>query len=217
MALQTNDEMIRVADEWFRLFCPPNLVKDGTSGKKNAELIMERCLQKYSGILTISGMTEAVHELGAAHLDLISEPKQLTQEEKAALFQKREFERIQREQLENAVPFQDRMAAAEKAKREAELETQRQATAWKKRNSLISDFSVSAGPSRIDEACTQYFRNQLLQVLAKKNGQPDWVVTLAKVEEALRNMNDDEKLRRQFAALVRAQANAKVEKQGRGQ
>ncbi len=128
MALQTNDEMLRVADEWFRNFCPPNLVKDGPSGKKNAELIMERCLQKYGGILTISGMTEAVHELGAAHLDLIPEPKQLTQEEKAAIFQQREFERIQKEQLENAVPFQGRMAAAEKAKKDAEKEKARQAT-----------------------------------------------------------------------------------------
>ncbi len=48
MSLQTKDEMIRVADEWFRIFCPPNLVKDGESGTRNAELIMEHCLSSAS-------------------------------------------------------------------------------------------------------------------------------------------------------------------------
>jgi hypothetical protein len=84
MALQTNDELLRVADEWFRNFFPSNLVKDGPSGTKNAELILGRCLQKY-GILTISGMTESAHELGPERkLALIPEPKQPTQVDIAA-------------------------------------------------------------------------------------------------------------------------------------
>ena len=189
MALQTNDEMLRVADEWFRNFCPPNLVKDGPSGKKNAELIMERCLQKYGGILTISGMTEAVHELGAAHLDLIPEPKQLTQEEKAAIFQQREFERIQKEQLENAVPFQGRMAAAEKAKKDAEKEKARQAAAWKERDCLIDSYSINLGPGRIDHARSEYFKEQLRGIKAKRpDGSMDWTVVLKLVQQALSKM-----------------------------
>jgi hypothetical protein len=51
MAFQSNDELIRVLDEWGRKFCPPNVVKNA----KNAQLIAEHCLKKY-GIVTISGL-----------------------------------------------------------------------------------------------------------------------------------------------------------------
>jgi hypothetical protein len=117
MALQTSNEVILVADDWFRNFCPPNLVKDGPEGTKNAELIMGRCLQKH-GMVTAGRLTEAALA-AAGKLAIIPEPKQPTQEEKAAIFQKREFVRIQKEQAENSVPFEERVAK-EKAKREAD-------------------------------------------------------------------------------------------------
>lgn len=72
MAIQTNDELIRVADEWFRNFRPSNLVIDGPSGTKNAELIMGHCFKRH-GIVTISGLTEAVRELGS-QLEFVKEP-----------------------------------------------------------------------------------------------------------------------------------------------
>jgi len=74
MAIQSSDELIRVVDEWFRNFCPPNLVKDGPQGTKNAELILGRCFKKH-GIVSISGMTESANELAPeGKLALIPEP-----------------------------------------------------------------------------------------------------------------------------------------------
>jgi hypothetical protein len=128
MALQTSNELIRVADEWFRNFCPSNLVKDGPSGTKNAELILGRCLQKY-GILTISGMTESAHELGPeGKLTLIPEPKEPTQAEIAAKLEAK----MRRDYLDSLKPqhtleqqklSQERLDSNKKAANEKELKT----------------------------------------------------------------------------------------------
>ena len=66
---QSDEELIRVMDEWVRNFCPPNVVKN----ERNVTLIGDRCVAKY-GLVSISGLTEAAHELGAANLELIPEP-----------------------------------------------------------------------------------------------------------------------------------------------
>lgn len=214
--IQSTEELIRVADEWLRNFCPSNLVIDGPEGMKNGELIIGRCLQRYADILTISGMTETVRELAAeGKLALIPEPKVPTQAERAAEFRRKEFVRIQKEQEENRIPFQDRVKAAEKAKQDKEKATQQQASAKSKRDSLIADFSVSAGPGRYDEGCGQYFQSQLRAISAHKNGQADWVGTLALVEEALKGMaaRGDDNLRREHQNILKKNANAQVEKE----
>jgi hypothetical protein len=105
MALHQSDgEIIRTIDDWVRNFCPPNVVKNA----KNVQLIGDHCLAKH-GFVSISGLTEAAHELGAGNLELVPEPKKLTADEQAAIFQKKEFARIQRETLENSVPFSERV------------------------------------------------------------------------------------------------------------
>lgn len=188
MAFQSNDELIRLADEFFRNFCPSDLVKDGPSGAKNAELIMGHSLQKH-GIVSISSMTESTQELASAgYLALIPPPKKLTLDEQAAIFQQKELKRIQREQLENAVPFQDRAAAAEKDKKNAETEKARQASAWKERDRLIDNYSINLGPGRIDHTRSEYFKEKLRGVKAMRNGTMDWVVVLKTVQEALSNL-----------------------------
>jgi hypothetical protein len=186
MAYQSNDELIRVADEFFRSFCPSDLVKDGPNGTKNAELIMGHCLQRH-GFVSISGMTESASELAAdGYLALIPAPKVKTQEELAQEFQAKELKRIQREQLENSVPFQDRMAAAEKDKKDAEKEKARQVSAWKERDRLIDNYSINLGPGRTDHARSEYFKEQLRGIKAtRSNGTMDWVVVLKTVQEAL--------------------------------
>src|ERR1700732_3160170 len=81
MALQSNEEMLRIADEWIRNFRPSNLVPS----TKNAELILAECLNKH-GIISISGMTEAAHAI-AVQLELTPTPpapKVKTAEELAA-------------------------------------------------------------------------------------------------------------------------------------
>lgn len=88
MALQSNEEMLRTADEWIRNFRPSNLVPS----TKNAELILTECLNKH-GIISISGMTEASQAI-ADDLELYPEapqPKVKTHDELAAEENLRQF------------------------------------------------------------------------------------------------------------------------------
>jgi len=98
---QSDDGLILVADEWLRNFCPPNLVKDGADGAKNAELVLGRCIQVH-GMLTISGLNEACQELAAAgQLSLAALPTEPTQAELEAIADKKSEERMHRDYLES--------------------------------------------------------------------------------------------------------------------
>src|SRR6266404_3091991 len=95
--VQTPNELIRVVDEWMRHFVPSDFLDTHNNGKRMVDYNLDNF-----GSVSITGLTQAYEALKAAGvLDLVPAPKQLTPEEKTALFQKREFERIQREQLEN--------------------------------------------------------------------------------------------------------------------
>lgn len=185
---QSPEDVVRVFDEFVRGFKSPDLILDSQSAesKYNANLLLEYAVKKY-GWVTITYLQEADQALGAK-LYRTPPPKVKTQDELAAEFQKREFARIQKEQAENAVPFQDRMAAAEKARKDAEKETQRQAAAWKERDRLIDSYSINFGPGRIDHTRSEYFKGQLRQINFTKNGKTDWVEVLHLVQEALSNM-----------------------------
>lgn len=178
---QSNAEVYRISKDWEELYAPANLIRDA----KTASLLVEWVIAN-EGIVSFTGFNHAVDALASQVLK--PEPKPLTQEEQAAIFQKKELVRIQREQLENAVPFQDRMAAAEKAKKNAEFENARQASAWKERDRLIDNYSINLGPGRIDHARSEYFKDQLRKLDYKKNGKTDWVEVLKMVQEALSKM-----------------------------
>jgi len=176
---QSQAEIFRIAKDWEELYAPANLIRDA----RTASLLVEWVIVN-EGIASFTGFNHAVAALASQVLK--PEPKPLTQEEQAAIFQKREFERIQREQSENSVPFQDRMAAAEKAKKDAEKEKARQASAWKERDRLIDAYSINLGPGRIDHARSEYFKEQLRGIKATRpDGTMDWVVVLKTVQEAL--------------------------------
>jgi hypothetical protein len=101
---QSTDEVLRVADEFFRVFAKPNLVKDGKEGAVNAERIAGYCFQKY-GVLTISGMQEATQELTqAGKLYLIPEPKVLTPAQIEVEQAKREQARMARDLADSRRP-----------------------------------------------------------------------------------------------------------------
>jgi hypothetical protein len=59
--LQSNDEVLRLFDEWGRNFAPANLVQN----EKNAGLLAEYVLEKY-GLVSISYLNEAAKALSAA-------------------------------------------------------------------------------------------------------------------------------------------------------
>lgn len=178
---QSNAEVYRISKDWEELYAPANLIRDA----KTASLLVEWVIAN-EGIVSFTGFNHAVDAL--ASQVLTPEPKPLTQEERAAIFQKKELVRIQREQLENSVPFQDRRAAAERAVKDAKTENARQASAWKERDRLIDNYSINLGPGRIDHARSEYFKDQLRKLDYKKNGKTDWGEVLKMVQEALSKM-----------------------------
>jgi hypothetical protein len=147
----------------FRNFCPSNLVKDGLSGTKNAELIVGRCLQKH-GILTISGMTEAAVELGAAHA-LISEPpapKVKTADELAAA----EIAKQHRDHMDSIRPQEsfDAKVARDKQKRQAAEWAKGQEQARAQLGAAILDYACYRGPNQADVLATEAVQRELKKV-----------------------------------------------------
>lgn len=223
MALQSNDEVIRVADEFFRNFCPQNLVKDGPQGSTNAQLIAERCFRKH-GILTISNMAEAAYELGTeGKLALIPEPKTLTRDEQAAIFQKKEFVRIQRETAENAVPFSERVAA-EKTKREADEWAKGQEKARAELGLVIMNYQCY-GINHVDIGASEMVQKYLKGIRVPAHDgkgvdgkSTDYIATTAWVRAVIAELPDHPRLGDAESALKRvresfaAQQEAKKDK-----
>ncbi len=209
---QSDDELIRVMDEWVRNFFPPNVVKN----ERNVTLIGDRCIQKY-GLVSISGLTEAAHELGAANLELIPtppQPKELTQEEKAAIFQAKELKRIQKEQLENSIPFEERAAVAkEKVRKEAEKEAKRQADSKDALNSEIMSYECYRGPNARDWSAIEMVIADLKRVAVRTNGKVDFVRTLALVRQVKSELPDVPKLGdvdKTRSRIIQRQEDAKI-------
>jgi hypothetical protein len=183
MAIQSNDELIRVADEWFRNFCPPNLVKEGAAGARNAQLIAERCLTH--NVLTISTMTEAARELAAeGKLALIPQVKQPTPAEIAAEQAKKAEQRMRRDYLESLKPqrvLDVQKLNADKAATAKAESTQKELRGLEAQISReIEDYSASH-PMGIDYSRTESGRSTLREVLSQHPNRN----TVEKAKQAL--------------------------------
>lgn len=160
--LQSNDEIIRVFDDWTRNFCPPNVVKNA----KNAQLIAEHCFKKH-GIVTISGLTEAAHELGAAHLDLIPEPKKPTQAEIAA-----KSEAKMRKDYADSIPSQSTLGRQKLNQEKADADKKKAndkeyKTLLSQIEFEISNFTVGHASGVLDYSRTESGRDSLRAVRDK--------------------------------------------------
>jgi hypothetical protein len=192
MAIQSQEDILRTADDWFRNFCPSNLVKDGLSGTKNAELIMGRCLQKH-GVLTISGMTEAAHELGPeGKLVLIPEPpapKVKTADELAAA----EIAKQHRDYMDSIRPQEsfDAKVARDKQKRQAAEAAKAQTDAKDALAVAISGYQCyRLNGAGIDYVATETVQRELRTV---KCGN-DAIRTLAVVRQIIQELPDHPKM-----------------------
>jgi hypothetical protein len=190
---QSDEELIRVMDEFVRLYFPPNVVKN----ERNVTLIGDRCVQKY-GLVSISGLTEAAHELGAANLELIPQPKVLTVQEhakllaeKAAKAQARDLAQSKRDQLANSESaFFERVRNAEKAKAIKE-EADKQISAEKELEVAISGYQAYlAWGKGIDISTTSMVKADLKTIVFRVNGKKDFVRTLAAVRKIIQNIPD---------------------------
>lgn len=179
MAVQSKEEILRVFDEWGRHYAPANLIQN----EKNAALLADYVLKTY-GVVSITYLTQAANAL-AAQLDLVQQPKPKTQEELTAEFQAKEFKRIQKEQVENSKPFDERVKEFEK-KQNAEKDKIAQEAAAREIQSEIMRYECYSGPNRVDHTQSDAHRNQLLrQVERRRKAGVDERRILAEVRDAI--------------------------------
>jgi hypothetical protein len=210
MAFQSNEEIIRVMDDWARNFCPPNVVKNA----KNAQLIAEHCMKKH-GILTISGLTEAAHELGAANLELVPAPpvpKMKTADELAA----EEIAKQHRDYMKSIAPqpnFEDRVKA-EQAKRQTAEATKAQTDAKSQLAVAISGYQAyRVNGAGIDYGTTEMVQKELSTVVSRfPNGQRDYVKNLVVVRQIIQELPDHPKM--DDVARTLETLNARLQKTG---
>src|SRR5262249_10284746 len=176
---------------------------------KNAKLLFDH-VQKMHGVISISGLTEAVNAL-AAQLDWIPQPKQKSQEELAAEFAAKELKRIEREKIENAKPFDQTKKLAEQKEVEDEAKLQEKAKAEIDR--LILDYTVNGLPGRIDYGKSEAGRAALRGIRINRNGKVDWMLTLKIVQVAYNNDTPAEIVRAAEKALESYNTYGEREKQ----
>jgi hypothetical protein len=153
--LQSNEEILRIADEYSRGFAPSDLIRS----EKNAEAMLRYALEKY-GLVSISYLIEAEQTLGA-QLDRVKEP---TATEKAAKLEAK----MRKDYADSIAPQstlgqqktnQEKADASKKTANEKE---------FKQLNSLIefeiSNYSVGHPSGCLDYSRTESGRDQLRQV-----------------------------------------------------
>ena len=188
--VQTPNELVRVMDEWFRNFAP-SVAPDFLPTVNNGKRMVDYCLENF-GAVSITGMNQAYEALKVARvLDLKpAEPPApvLSEAEKAAAFQKRQFTRHQKDQLENSeAAFFERVKRAEEANK-VEKEAQEQKAAEVTLNNEILRYECYSGPNRVDHGRSDAFRKDLFKIEVTRNGKRDAKLTLAAVREAISNM-----------------------------
>jgi hypothetical protein len=179
--VQTQDEVLRLFDEYGRGLAPSDLIQN----EQNAKTLFDYVLEKY-GLVSISYLIEAEQTLGTK-LQRMKEPTPAELRDAAA---KKEQERMLRDFRESIKPqpsWEERMKL-EKAQSEAKAEEKRQQDAQREINRLIDNYTINLGPGRLDISRAEYFKDQLRQIKIKKNGKYDAVPTLQKVRKALSKM-----------------------------
>jgi hypothetical protein len=190
---QSQEEILRVADEWFRLFCPPNVVKDGAAGTKNAELIMGDSLKRH-GILSIGSMTESVHALAAqGKIALIPPPPALKVPTAEELAEKENL-RQNRDYLESLKPqpdFHERMREVQD-KKDKENAAKAQKDAEGELAVAIAGYQCyRVNGSGIDYSSTDMVQRGLRTVVSRDaNGKRDYARTLSVVRQIIAEIPD---------------------------
>ena len=190
---QSNEEIFRVFVDWFENVAPKNLIQNDRNGKLLSEYVVSR------GVVSIGTLNDAVTALHN-QLQYTPAPRQKTQEEIAADFQARELKRIEKERLENLKPFTHSTKVAEA--KAAEEEAKHQATAQSQIDYLIHNYSVNAGPGRIDHGKSDSGRAILRNIKIQRGGKYDAPLTLRVLQAA--HMFDTP------AEIIRAAEKAKM-------
>jgi len=180
---QTPSEIYRVMVDWESFHAPKNFI----ATDENRIKLVDYASAQGDGIISFTSLNNACAALAAQVLQ--PEPKQPTIEEQAAEFQAKEFKRIQREQRENSVPFDERLKAA-KAKKDAEDRAKAEADAETMLNNEIMSYQCYAGPNRIDYTITNQIIQQLKAVAVRIDGKRSAIETLKAVRDVIRALPD---------------------------
>jgi hypothetical protein len=193
--IQSNDEILRVFDEWGRNFAPSNFVQN----EKNAKLLFDHVV-KMHGVVSISGLNEAVNAL-AGQLDLTPLQKK-TREQILAEHQAderarhaREVEESKKQQARSRREYQESLkhqtvkgvqeinaesaAAAKNAADAKELQTIKSKIARE-----ISDYLAGHPSGRTNYSLTEHGRNKL----NKEAGNYQAVTVVAEANRVLENV-----------------------------
>jgi hypothetical protein len=178
--MQSTEEVLRIFDEWSRHYAPSNFIQN----EKNGALLADYILKNY-GLVSITYLSLAVTAI-ASQLDWVPEPKRLTVDEQAAIFQAKEFARIQKETLENSIPFSERVTA-EKVKREKEAQIKSQTDARGQLAVAISGYQAyRINGGGIDYGTTEMVQKELRGVKCGQNH----CRTLAVVQQIIQELPD---------------------------
>jgi hypothetical protein len=186
--VQSLDEVLRLVDEWFRVYKPENVV----TNKKNATLLVDTCLTKF-GLISISYLTETAEAI-AGQLDLTPAPVAKTSEQLAA----DEIARQHRDYMESIKPQPDFHERAKQVqdKAQAEKNAKVQEDAMGQLAVAISGYQcyrINAGG--IDYSATELVQKELSTVVSRSpNGQRDYVRTLAVVRQIIQELPDHPKM-----------------------
>jgi hypothetical protein len=117
---------------------------------------------------TTENMLTAIDALSANNMllwdvDCVVAPKK-SAEEIDAEFRAKEIKRVKQEEAENRIPFSERTKKAEEARKHAELKAKAFQEARDKINGLILNWTVNAGPGRIDEGKSAAGRAALREI-----------------------------------------------------
>jgi len=175
--MQNITEINLVFQDWLDNFAPRNLVHS----EQNSQLIADYIATKRHGIVTTTTLNQAVEDL-RDQLEFAKELPQKTQAQMTAEFVAKEQKRILREKLENSKPFdieaRNKVAETEKA------EVKRQAVAQAQIENIVANYSVNAGPGRIDASKSQAGQAALRGIKINKGGKYDAPLTLTVIRQS---------------------------------
>jgi hypothetical protein len=184
---QTNEEVLRIVDDWGRNLCPADMVQN----ERNGKLLLDYCWTQF-GVVTAGGLTHAYNAV-RDKLELVPAPpapKVKTAEELA----QEEILRQNRDYLDSIKPQPDFSAKMREVQRKKDEEkaTKAQADAKGQLAVAISGYQCyRISGSGVDYTGTELMQKELSTVVSRlPNGQRDYVRNLAAVRQIISELPD---------------------------
>lgn len=185
--VQSLDEVLRLVDEWFRIYKPENVIKNN----KNATLLVEACLDKFN-LISISYLTDTAEAI-ADKLDLTPPPPPPKTAEELA---QDEIARQHRDYMESIKPqpadFHERVKQAEVKEKNAKA----QENAKGELALAISGYQCyRVNGAGIDYTATEMAQKELSAVVTRDaSGKRDYIRNLAVVRQIIQELPDHPKM-----------------------